>query len=209
MSSVDSGTKERILIDHGPQTVQGALMNIRAFSDEFRQRESQINRDADEGLNLRPPPPFPALPICYGWTKLSLDEIKLLPSWLSRDLHPDGSGCVFGIIYEYIPAQMQDLDIGQVHLDFFYAVGFIVHPYRPDDWHGGRLIDISDVWSVFGRSWDGRDVVRRDAKEWFWTRDYRKNATVVRPDWRRRIQELTAQKPDSASSDESNDEESE
>lgn len=209
MACVDEDTSQRILINHGPETIRGALMNIRAFSDESRCTESQVNPGAVEDSTLSPPPPFPPLPRCYGWTKLTADEIKLLPSWLSRDLHPDELGNVFGIVYEYIPPEMQDLDIGQIHLDFFHAVGFVVHPYKPDNWHGGRLVDISDVWSVFSRDWDGGFMRKRDAKEWFWTRDYRKNAMVVRPDWRERIQEITAREPESDSSDDSDDGESE
>ena len=200
------------MIKHDPETVQDALKNIRAFSDEHRRTKSEINPGAVKDPTLSPPPPFPPLPRCYGWTKLAADEIKLLPPWMSGDLHPDELGNVFGIIYEYVPPKMQDLDIGQVHLDFFRAVGFVVHAFKPDNWHGGRLVDMSDVWSVFNREWIARnEPKKRPASEWFWTLGYRKNAMPTRmadTDWKKKFQEMAALKPESESEDES-DEESE
>ena len=85
-----------------------------------------------------------------------------------------------GLVYEYVPGQTQDLEVAQVHLDFFYEVGFVVHPLKPDNWHSGRLIDLSDAWSVLDSEWKSSSVHHRDATKWFWTLGFKENSAPVK-----------------------------
>lgn len=165
MECANANSNETIRIKRGPQTVNDALHNIRAFSDEYRRlEESQASEDYTN------PPPFPPLPRCYGWTKVSFSAIPLRRMRAFLEFHPDDKGDLYAIIYEFVPPKEQDRSVAQVHLDFFYAVGFQVHPYKLDNWHGGRLIDQSDIWSVYQRAaWNGKYNQHKDAKVWMWT----------------------------------------
>jgi hypothetical protein len=124
-----------------------------------------------------PLPDFPAQPESYGWTTIRRDDIP--------DLGPGVSDIVDGevdwhwaIVYEYVPGAAQDLEVAQAHLDFFYALGFSMEAYKPDNWHGGRLVDFSDISSPFTVGWARTTVRPRDAKTWFWTLDFRNDRAV-------------------------------
>ncbi|KAH7019686.1 hypothetical protein EDB80DRAFT_759811 [Ilyonectria destructans] len=75
----------------------------------------------------------------------------------------------WAIIYEFVPGKDQDTDIGQRHLSFFHSVGFALGPYKCDNWHGGRLIDLNDIRTPYGIGWMKSSVRHRDAKTWFST----------------------------------------
>lgn len=75
------------------------------------------------------------------------------------------------IVYEFVPGASPDIVVGQAHLDFFYAIGFALEAYKPDNWHGGSLIDFNDLSSPFSTDWKGTAVLRREAEKWFWTRE--------------------------------------
>jgi len=61
------------------------------------------------------------------------------------------------IVYEFVSRASQDIVVGQAHLDFFYAIGFALEPYKPDNWQGGRLINFNDLCSPhhLARTWRG------------------------------------------------------
>lgn len=75
-------------------------------------------------------------------------------------------------MHELVPGAPQDLAVGQAHLDFFYAMGFAMQGYNPDNWRGGRLVDMNDVSAPFTTGWRRPSIIPRDAKEWFWTLDF-------------------------------------
>lgn len=155
-------TEHPILIRTGPKSGKDAIDNLYAFSDEARQ-----SPHIPDGT---PPPPFPPLPVCYGWTTVKRHELPVLdpPIWKEVDGHLDWH---WAVVYEVVPKANQDLAVGQIHLDFFYAVGFALEPYKPDNWHGGRLVDLNDICSAFSIGWRWRAVCSCKAEEFFWTLD--------------------------------------
>lgn len=59
----------------------------------------------------------------------------------------------WAIVYEFVPGQPQDVDVGQKYMNFFYALGFAMEAYKPDSWRDGRLVDMNAVCSVFTKGW--------------------------------------------------------
>ncbi|KAI1127844.1 hypothetical protein F5Y10DRAFT_292536 [Nemania abortiva] len=173
MSTTETNPDQVVKIREGPETFNEAIRNLYSFSDEGRRSSRALER---QGLTA--PPPFPPLPVCYGWMRLQRDQLPLLdpPVWKevdSLDWH-------WAIAYELVPGAIQDPVIGQVHLDFFYAIGFALEAYKPDNWHGGRLIDINDICSPFSLGWRVTRVCQRQAEKWFWTFDFNQGGTKRR-----------------------------
>lgn len=154
--------KHPILIRRGPKTYEDAVDNLYAFSDDARH-----SPHIEDGM---PPPPFLPLPECYGWMRVKRHELPKLepPIWEEVDEHVDWH---WAIIYELVPRAKQDLAVGQSHLDFFYEVGLVLEAYKPDNWHGGRLLDYNDICSVFSRGWRRTAVRSYNAEKWSWTLD--------------------------------------
>lgn len=82
-------------------------------------------------------------------------------AWKKVDEHLDWH---WATIYELVPRAKQDLAVGQQHLD---AIGFVLEPFKPDNWHGRRLIDLNDICSSFTRAWRGTAVRSYEAKDCF------------------------------------------
>lgn len=80
--------------------------------------------------------------------KIPRDDIPVLSPAVS-EIVDEGVGWHWAIVYEFVPGQVQGVEVGQKHLDFFYAMGFAMGTYKPDNWRGGRLVDLNDVCSVF------------------------------------------------------------
>ncbi|KAK4144475.1 uncharacterized protein C8A04DRAFT_27661 [Dichotomopilus funicola] len=135
-----------------PKTVHDIVANLRSFSDEARNSPLQTLLPD----NPIPMPPVPALTECYGWTT----------HW--------------ALVYELVPDTPQDLAVGQGHLDFFYAIGFVMEAYKPDNWRGGRLVDFNDVSAPFSTGWRPSAVVPRDAGAWFWTLGFENERRIER-----------------------------
>jgi hypothetical protein len=173
MEDADADPDRTIGLLRRPKPVADVVSNLRSFSDEAR--DSTVPTPLRE--DPIPLPDFPALPECYGWTTIRRDDIP--------DLSPGVSDIVDGevdwhwaIIYEYVPGAAQDLEVAQAHLDFFYALGFSMEAYKPDNWRGGRLVDFNDISSPFTVGWTRTAVLPRDAKTWFWTLDFRNDRAV-------------------------------
>ncbi|KAG7287027.1 hypothetical protein NEMBOFW57_006527 [Staphylotrichum longicolle] len=150
-----------------PKTLADVVANLRGFSDEVRD-SPVIPPLPEDPIRM---PDFPPLPACYGWTTVHRDEIPHLVPAASD--HVDGElGWHWAIVYELVPGAPQDLAVGQAHLDFFYAMGFAMQGYNPDNWRGGRLIDMNDLSASFSTGWRRPSIIPRDAKEWFWTLDF-------------------------------------
>ena len=81
------------------------------------------------------------------------------------------------IIYEFVPGKPQDLAVCQSHLDFFHALGFALEAYKPDNWHGGRLIGLNDICSPLSDGWRRTAVHPRDANKCFWSLDFVRGST--------------------------------
>ena len=118
--------EQSIIVKKGPKSRKDAVNNMLAFSNETRQSPQEGIAD---GLIISTP--FPPLPSCYGWLRISQDELPRLdpPTRLERYEH---LGCHWAIVYEYVPEKEQNLAIGQNHLDFFYTIGFALEAYKPD-----------------------------------------------------------------------------
>ncbi|KAK5637586.1 hypothetical protein RRF57_013301 [Xylaria bambusicola] len=125
--SIETNLEQCVKIRKGPKTYKDAVRNLYSFSDESR-RSSQPSTRQD----LTDPLPFPPLPTCYGWMQIQRDQLPLLdpPVWHEVD----GSlGWHWAIVFELVPGAPQDLNIGQFHLEFFYAIGFALEAYKPDN----------------------------------------------------------------------------
>jgi len=154
-----------------PKTKIDALSNLGAFCDEVRDDPGRDPPIPDsERLAL---PPFPPLPACHGWTSVAHADVPALRPPMPEDLDA-GADRSWALVYEYVPGSPQDRAVGQAHLDLFYALGFAMEEYKPDNWRGGRLVDHNDVCSPFTRGWTRYGVYRRDAEKWFWTLEFKK-----------------------------------
>lgn len=150
-----------------PKTLADIVANLRGFSDETRDSPA-IPPLPEDPIRM---PDFPPLPACYGWTTVHQDKIPhLIPA--ASDYVDDELDWHWAIVYELVPGAPQDLAVGQAHLDFFYAMRFAVQGYNPENWHGGRLIDMNDVSAPFTTGWRRPSITPRDAKTWFWTLDF-------------------------------------
>lgn len=152
-----------ITVKNGPKTAAEAKENLCAFSDEARQLPGTEVQHPDRVQ----PPPFPPLPKCYGWTTIRRDEFPSIRIPVGGIV--DDVDWHWAIIYEFVLEKDQDTDIGQRHLSFFHSVGFALGPYKFDNWHGGRLIDLNDIRTPYGIGWMKSSVRHRDAKTWFST----------------------------------------
>ncbi|KAI1496321.1 hypothetical protein F5X99DRAFT_422225 [Biscogniauxia marginata] len=178
MSQAESDPGQSVNIKYGPRTGQDAMRNLKAFSDE----ERCSSRGPDDP-NLTEPPPFPPFPRCYGWMKIEKNQLPLLDPPVREA--EDDSSWYWAIIYELIPSTGQDITVGQGFLDFCYAVGFALEFFKPDNWRGGRLVDLNDICSPLSQGWRIKSVRYREAAKWFWTLDLvqapkRKICRVVR-----------------------------
>ena len=181
-AAADTDTEHPILVKKEPRTPMDALKNLYAFSNEGRHspRASRPGRT--------PPPPFPSLPECYGWIRVKradIPEVQPAPE-ATVDEHLDWH---WGIVYEFVPGAKQDLVVGQAHLDFFHAVGISMHFYKCDNWHGGRLVDMSDLYTVFCWNWHAcktKTCCPREAEDYFRTLDFVQANTARRQFWRPR-----------------------
>ncbi|KAH9909791.1 hypothetical protein F4778DRAFT_789104 [Xylariomycetidae sp. FL2044] len=191
----DMQANAAVKIVEGPKTSRDAFRNLHAFSDEGRQSPRTSTRH-----QLTGPPPFPPLPACYGWMKIPRESLPRLdrPVWKEVD---DDLDWHWAIVYELVPGATQDLAVGQMHLDFFYAIGFAMEAYKPDNWHGGRLVDLNDICSPFCRGWRAGSVYPREATTWFWTLDYTRGPaiprTIIRPRVKKLSEKVDLEKPDS------------
>jgi hypothetical protein len=71
--------------------------------------------------------------------KVRVDDVPLLSPPVLYAVEK-GVDWHWAIVYELVPGQPQDLDVAQRHLNFFYAIGFGMEAYKPDDWRGGRRL---------------------------------------------------------------------
>lgn len=124
-------------------------------------------------------PPVPALTECYGWTTVRRDAIPRVSPPVSDYVDAD-IDWHWALVYELVPGAPQDLAVGQAHLDFFYAMGFAMEAYKPDNWRGGRLVDFNDVSAPFSTGWRRSAIVSRDAGVWFWTLGFEDERRVER-----------------------------
>ncbi|KAI1823414.1 hypothetical protein F4861DRAFT_549768 [Xylaria intraflava] len=115
-----------IKINKAPQTRKNACYNLYLLSDQGRRHPATDWGPTD------PPrddlPPFPPLPTCYGWMKLPHRRLPRLSRWTS------------------MPMEVNEPD-------WYLLLGDC--PFRPHNWHGGRLIDMNDISIPFpkGRGW--------------------------------------------------------
>ncbi|AEO65303.1 uncharacterized protein THITE_2112159 [Thermothielavioides terrestris NRRL 8126] len=158
-----------------PKTAHDIAANLRGFSDEARD-SPRPTRPPDDPI---PMPPVPALTECYGWTTVRRDAIPRVSPPVSDYVDAD-IDWHWALVYELVPGAPQDLAVGQAHLDFFYAMGFAMEAYKPDNWRGGRLVDFNDVSAPFSTGWRLSAVAVRDARAWFWTLGFEDERRVKR-----------------------------
>ncbi|KPM34267.1 hypothetical protein AK830_g12308 [Neonectria ditissima] len=156
-----------------PKTKKHALVNLQAFSDEGRRRGK-----LREIRGTVPCTSTPRLRECFGWTKVSGQELWDLgpknrpPSdtldGLHREISPDEE--YYAIVYEFIPENPPALnrDVIQSQLDFYCSQWVMIEGWKLwQDFTAERLYTIfSDVveaeWNVRSElhatptSWDGQ-----------------------------------------------------
>ncbi len=116
--------------------------------------------------------------------KVRRDELPLLDPPVRKRVDEE-LDWKWAIVYAFVPGANQDVAVAQKHLDFFCATGFAVEAYKPDNWHGGRLVDLNDLCSPFRKGWYPNRIRPRAAETWFWTLDFVRapavRRTIVRP----------------------------
>ncbi|KAI1497588.1 hypothetical protein F5X99DRAFT_396302 [Biscogniauxia marginata] len=160
MSEVKKTPGQNIQIRRGPKTRDHAKANVLAFSQESWE---SLNVSANESTKLSPAPPFPR---CYGWAKIDNSQLPKVHPPMPQG--PKLVGWSWVIVYEYVPAAAPDITIAQTFFDYFYDIGFIV-AFRPENWRGGKLVDINDIVSPLVRNWFPEGVCSRNATKLDWT----------------------------------------
>ena len=155
-----------VTLNAAPSTVSDAIKNMYSFSKDADAKPPEFD-------NAVPCPPFPTMTRCYGW-------VKILSANLPRSFHfycdieqpydYEDLGFQYAIVYEYVrQTWVQDLEIAQAQMDFFYLTGFLsIQSPKDDNWRQGRLVDFGDLTLPWWR-WRGRlfCTTRRDASEFF------------------------------------------
>lgn len=160
---------EPIYLNPRPKTKKHALINLQNFSAECRNREKLKKLP-----NAVPYTSLPPIKKCFGWTKVSGQELwKLSPNsrpptydldHVRKDIWPQKE--YFAIVYEFIPEGCLDKNVVQSQLDFYWLVGFCFTPtMRPDNWKGdGILIDMADLICPWHAGWSIGSYYRRLAR---------------------------------------------
>lgn len=137
-----------ILVHANPGTREEVLENLRAFSDEGREKQQLIQGP------IRVISSIPRMRRCYGWLNLDGNVFRrmgrgLRPpvitiSKITRSMPPDRK--YIAIVYEYVDEGENDRDVVQKALDFFWLAGF-GHTLSSAErnWRSGVLIDLADV----------------------------------------------------------------
>ncbi|KAI0387031.1 hypothetical protein F5Y04DRAFT_75482 [Hypomontagnella monticulosa] len=153
----DHAETSPVLIQPPPTTMKEARRNLLAFSDERRRAQSRADS------TLSPVTSIPRMRQCYGWLKLTSDDVfRLLPDrlypfeitlqGLPRRLE---KGLRYtAIIYEYIEDTGNSPEAIQQVLDFLRSTGFAHNgSWRACNWKGGVLVDHSDFVHPGGCGW--------------------------------------------------------
>lgn len=151
-----------------PESLQDAIKNLHAFSEEGRARQRYKGRQGAVQYNTVPP-----MRRCHGWTKIRTEQLAGLPRGLGapaltinrvrRSLAP---GEYYAIIYDYVPDYGCPMvpHIVQAQLDLFRLAGFCMAPPRPVNWGGsGILLDMADLVCPWHLGWDLRLYGKRHA----------------------------------------------
>lgn len=86
----------------------------------------------------------------------------------------------WALVYELVPRARPDIAVGQKHLTFFNAIGLALEQYKPDNWHGCRLVDYNDISSPFSKGWQRTAVRHRKAETWFSTLEPVQDSVISR-----------------------------
>ncbi len=146
-----------IYVNLEPKTFSDAKKNLKAFAVECGEEKP---RPSDwKPLNLRP-----LINDCFGWTEMSLGDTYAALKCASKkrgqfevdrayaDL--DKNESCFAIVYSFIPEDTLDASIVQEQLDFFHLAGFVLVPFRDQNWKGkGTLVDFSDLIAPHSQGW--------------------------------------------------------
>lgn len=174
-----------ILIDPNPDSETAAKSNLRAFSNEVRQK-----RRVSTTENLVSITTMPRMRKCYGWLKFSSNQLdrmprSLFPPVMKLDLKT--KRCMYegmeytAVVYEYIEEGENKIDDVKSVLDFLWQVGFAFpQPSKENNWKSGVLIDHSDIVAPGWLGWRVREYGPRRAKGVLWS---------VCPDARNRVLE--------------------
>jgi hypothetical protein len=138
-------TEAPISVNANPKTVEDAVDNLRAFSDEGR-ASPQTFEDAAQITT------FPPITRCYGWLRIDSNKLPRRFHKYRQLQRPRGYrevGVHYAMVYEYVPNTGEhDADVIQAHFDFFYLAGFAVHELKHDNWLQGKLVDFCDLASL-------------------------------------------------------------
>ncbi len=158
-----------ICVNLEPKTRDDAISNLNAFTEECRDQDPHPDRtplDLDVQITQ-----------CFGWLQLPRNDVLAAINRIwnrsqayglqrAQDDLDDSESC-FAIVYEYVGEGELDPDIVQRHLDFFYLAGFVLVPWREENWCGkGVLVDFSDLVPPHSRRWWRSDDFRKMSIGW-------------------------------------------
>ena len=150
-----------------PKSKQDAIDNLYSFSEEGRSYQH-------EQPTTTIPSSQPRFRECYGWLTISGRDLYALP----RRLHPPDAFIdrrklslsyeeYYAILYEYVPDGPIDYGLMQSQLNLLWLAGFcVVTPYE-DNWVGGLLIDLADLFYPWHSNWIDRRYKKHNAEDIF------------------------------------------
>lgn len=169
-------SKRPICLNPKPKTRRDALRNLTAFA-------------AEPPVQYSPAPPatldwtpvdWKTLEIhtCFGWTEMPYSHVMQALACSSKsagqfpqvdrayaDLDKDGR--CFAIVYSFVPKEELEVEIVQQQLDFFHLAGFVLVPFREQNWRGkGVLVDLCDLVPPHSERWR-QDDYRRMGVGWY------------------------------------------
>ncbi len=150
-----------IYVNPEPKTLEDALKNLEAFSAECSGEDGEKSPHHPDWkpLHIRP-----LITDCFGWTEISLDDTYAALRRASRErgqweigrayADMDNNESRFAIVYSFVPDVDLDHGIVQEQLDFLHLAGFVLVPFREENWRGkGTLVDFSDLIAPHSKGW--------------------------------------------------------
>ncbi len=146
-----------IQVNANPQTIDDALNNLYAFSDE--RRGKCHNSGMSNTISITS---MPRMRKCFGWLNLSGATLHELPyrlrapsvrvSKIDRSISRDTE--YIALVYEYMEEQPNDPATVEEVVRFLWLAGFS-HTMSPGarNWKDGVLVDFADVVHPDGYNW--------------------------------------------------------
>ncbi|KAI0902734.1 hypothetical protein F4823DRAFT_621036 [Ustulina deusta] len=140
-----------------PDTHKKAMDNMLAFS--MPQKNAKPRPATESSCAVLSS--YPPLTKCYGWLAFDGKFFQRMPPSMrprvrkeDKPPHSMSYGNIYhAIVYEYIPKEDNKPESIEAVVQFFHLIGFSLTDSKIENWHGSKLIDMSDIVHPGGYGW--------------------------------------------------------